>query len=102
MLGVSSSKRIPSIPDMPTIAESVPGYDYSGWQGLLVPSSTSQYIITRLHLAILKAIATQEFKEYLAREGSELVGSTPTQFAIFIQVEVKKNADLVKAAGLKP
>lgn len=102
MLGVSSAKRIPSLPDMPAIAETVPGYEYSGWQSVLVPAGTPANVINTLHAAIMKGINTSEFKEYLAREGSELVGSTPEQFGQFLRIEVKKNADLVKAAGLKP
>lgn len=102
MLGVSSAKRLAALPQMPTIAETVRGYDYSGWQGVLVPTGTSSDMIGRLHSAILKATAAPDFRDYLYREGSEYVGSTPEQFATFLRSEVKKNADLVKSAGIKP
>ncbi len=86
---------------MPTIAETLPGYEFGGWQGILVPAGTPQAVIARLHAAILKAINTQEFKDYLAREGSVLVGSTPDEFAAFIRAEVVKNAELIKISGAK-
>ena len=102
LLGVSSSARISPLPGLPTIAETVPGYEFGGWQGLLVPASSAPDIINRLHAALLKAINTPEFKDYVASEGSELVGSTPAQFAQFLRSEVAKHATLVKASGAKP
>jgi tripartite-type tricarboxylate transporter receptor subunit TctC len=101
MLGVSSQKRLNNLPDMPTIAETLPGYEFGGWQGILVPAGTPQAVINRLHAAILKAINTKEFKDYLEREGSVLVGSTPDEFASFIRAEVVKNAELIKISGAK-
>jgi tripartite-type tricarboxylate transporter receptor subunit TctC len=102
MLGVSSPKRIAALPDLPTIAETVRGYEYSGWQGVLVPTGASPEVIGTLHAGIIKGTSTPEFKDYLYKEGSEYVGSTPDEFAAFIRSEVKKNADLVKSAGIKP
>jgi tripartite-type tricarboxylate transporter receptor subunit TctC len=102
LLGVSSPARIAPLPDLPTISETVPGYEFGGWQGLLVPAGTAQDIINRLHAAVLKSINTPEFKDYVASEGSELVGSTPGQFAQFIRSEVVKHASLVKASGARP
>lgn len=101
MLGVSSPKRISSLPDMPAIAETLPGYEFGGWQGLLVPAGTPQDIITRLHAATMKAINTQEFKDYLFRDGSELVGSTPAEFATFIKAKVARDASLVRESGAR-
>jgi tripartite-type tricarboxylate transporter receptor subunit TctC len=101
-LGVSSTKRLAALPDLPTIQETVPGYEFSGWQGILVPAGTPREVITRLHLAIVQAAKTKEFRDYLHREGSELVAGTPDEFADFIRKEVAKNAKLVKAAGIKP
>jgi len=102
LLGVSSAQRIASLPEVPTIAETIKGYDYGGWQGLLVPAGTPADIINRLHAAVLKVIATPEFKDYAAGEGSDIVGSAPDWFVQFLKSEVTKNAALVKAAGIKP
>ena len=102
LLGVSSAARIASLPDVPTIAETIKGYEYGGWQGLLAPAGTPVDIINRLHAGVLKVIATPEFRDYAAGEGSDIVGSTPDWFAQFLKSEVGKNATLVKAAGIKP
>ena len=101
-LAVTSSKRLPSLPQLPTIAETVPGYEFGGWQAVFVPAGTSQDVVRRLNGAIIKAINTPEFKDYLAKEGSELVGSNPEQLASFLRTEVTKNAELIRTANIKP
>jgi tripartite-type tricarboxylate transporter receptor subunit TctC len=102
MLGVTSPKRLASLPDVPAVAETVPGYEFGGWQAVFVPAGTSPDVVRRLNAGILKAINTPEFKDYLAREGSELVGSTPEHLATFLHAEVDKNAKLIRTAGIKP
>jgi tripartite-type tricarboxylate transporter receptor subunit TctC len=101
-LAVTSSKRLPSLPQLPTIAETVPGYEFGGWQAVFVPAGTSQDVVRRLNGAIIKAINTPEFKDYLAKESSELVGSNPEQLATFLRTEVTKNAELIRTANIKP
>lgn len=101
MLAVSSAKRLATLPDLPAIAETVPGYEFGGWQGILVPAGVPQEIVRRLHAAILKAINTAEFRDYLAREGSVLVGSTPEEFAKFMRAEVDKLTPIIRASGAK-
>jgi tripartite-type tricarboxylate transporter receptor subunit TctC len=101
-LAVTSAKRLPSLPQLPTIGETVPNYEFGGWQAVFAPAGTSQDIVRRLNAAILKAINTPEFKDYLTKEGSELVGSNPEQLASFVRAEVAKNAELIKSAGIKP
>jgi len=102
LLGVSSSSRIASLPGLQTIGETVAGYEFGGWQGLLVPAGTAADVINRLNAAMLKVVATPEFKDYAAGEGSEIIGSTPDWFAQFLRSEVAKHATLVKASGVKP
>jgi tripartite-type tricarboxylate transporter receptor subunit TctC len=101
-LAVTSAQRLPSLLQLPTVAETVPGYEFGGWQAVLVPAGTAQDVIRRLNAAILKAVNAPEFKDYLAREGSELVGSSPEQLATFLRAEVRKNAELIRSAGIKP
>ncbi len=101
MLAVSSPKRLATLPDVPAIAETVPGYEFGGWQGILLPAGAPQEIVRRLNAAILKAIQTQEFRDYIAREGSVLVGSTPEEFAKFMRAEVDKLTPIVRASGAK-
>lgn len=103
VIAVTSAKRVASLPDIPTVSEAgVPGFEYGGWQGILVPAGAPAEIITRLNAALLKAIHTPEFRDYLQQEGSELVGSTPDAFAAFLRDEVVKHAKIVRAAGIKP
>ena len=90
-----------SIP-VPTIAETVAGYEFGGWQGLLAPAGTAADTVNRLNAAMLKVVATPEFRDYAAGEGSEIIGSTPDWFAQFLRAEVTKHATLVKASGIKP
>jgi tripartite-type tricarboxylate transporter receptor subunit TctC len=102
LLGVSSAARIAALPEVPTIGETVKGYEYGGWQGLLVPAGTAAEIVARLHAGVLKVIATPEFRDYASGEGSDIIGSTPDWFAQFLRTEVAKNATLVKAVGVRP
>ena len=101
MLGVSSPTRLGTLPDLPAIAETVPGYSFGGWQGILLPAGAPQDIVRRLHGAILKAINTREFKDYLAKEGSVLVGGTPDDFAAFMRAEVDKLTPIIRASGAR-
>jgi tripartite-type tricarboxylate transporter receptor subunit TctC len=101
MLGVSSPKRLPNLPDLPAIAETLPGYEFGGWQGIFVPAGTPPDTVRRLNAATLKAANTPEFKDYLSREGSVLVGSTPEEFAKFLRAEIEKLVPLIKASGAK-
>ena len=101
MLGVSSPKRLATLPEVPAIAETVPGFEFGGWQGILVPAGTPQDIVRRLNAAVVKAASTQEFRDYLAKEGSVLIGSTPDEFATFLRAEVTKLTPIIRASGAK-
>ena len=67
-----------------------------------MPAGTAPDAINRLNAAMLKVVATPEFKDYVAGEGSEIIGSTPDWFGQFLRSEVAKHATLVKASGVKP
>ena len=101
-LGVTSAKRTNALPDVATIAESgVPGFDVSPWFGILAPAKTPAAIITRLHEDIVKALREPRLRERLARDGVDVVGSTPREFANFIRAEMGKWAQAVKDSGAK-
>ena len=101
-LAVSTARRSPAAPEVPTIAESgVPGYDYASWIGLLAPAKTPTTIVARLNAEAVKALQTSEIKAILAVEGSEPVGNSPGQFAAALKTEVARWAQVVKAAGIK-
>jgi tripartite-type tricarboxylate transporter receptor subunit TctC len=103
VLAVTSAQRLPGLPDVPTVAESgVPGFEYGGWNGILVPAGTPAEMIARLNTATVKAANTPEFKEVLEQDGSQLVAGTPEQFAAFIRSEYERHVKLIKAAGIRP
>jgi tripartite-type tricarboxylate transporter receptor subunit TctC len=101
LLGVSSPKRLANLPELPTIAETVPGYSFGGWQGILLPAGAAPSTVRALHAAILKAINSQEFRDYVAREGLVLIGNNPDEFAKFIQADVRALTPLIRASGAK-
>ncbi len=102
-LAVSSLKRSPIAPEIPTVAESgvLPGFDVSGWYGILGPASLPAPVTGRLNSEIAAILKTPEIRERLAADGSEAVGSTPDAFAAHLKTEVAKWGKVVKAAGIK-
>jgi tripartite-type tricarboxylate transporter receptor subunit TctC len=99
-LAVTSAKRSEGLPDVPTIAESLPGYDSTQWYGVLAPAGTSRGIVVRLHGEIARALRTPEVMQRLAADGAEPVGSSPEEFAAFIKSEIDKWAKVARAAGI--
>ncbi len=100
-LGHSLPKRTALLGDMPAIAETVPGFDYSGWQGFMVPKGTPKPIIDKLRAAIIKAANLPETKSLLAAQGTEVVTGTPQEFRKVVQDSMAANRLVVKAVGLK-
>ena len=101
-LAVTTGQRTPLAPDMPTLHESgVPGYDRSGWYGVLAPANVPREIITRLNTAIVKIVNTPEMKAAFMKQGLDPATSTPEEFGAFIRSEIGQNVKLVKEAGIK-
>lgn len=99
-LAVTSAKRSPAAPDVPTMAEAgVPGYEATSWFGILAPAGTPKDIVTKLNKEIARILAMPEIKEKLSAQGAEPVGNTPEQFAAHIKAEIKKWEGVVKASG---
>ncbi|MDB5811979.1 MAG: hypothetical protein JWN94_4101 [Betaproteobacteria bacterium] len=102
-LGVTSARRIPTAPDLPTIAEAgVPGYESLQWYGLLVPAATPKEIIARLNREIVAILRAPEISARLAGDGTEIVAGSPEEFGAFMRAETEKWARVVKAAGIQP
>ena len=100
-LAVSSAKRAQVAPGVPTVAESgFPGYDVSGWYGILAPAKTPADIVSRLNAEIVAILHSPASKERLATDGSEAVGNTPEQFGAHLKTEMVKWGKVVKAAGI--
>jgi tripartite-type tricarboxylate transporter receptor subunit TctC len=99
-LAVTTAKRVPAYLDLPTAAEAgVPGYEVTGWGGLIVPGATPKFILARLNTEINEALP--HVTEKLTSLGSEVAGGTPEQFAEFIRKETIKWGDVVRRAGIK-
>lgn len=100
-LGVSSAKRIVPLPDVPAIAETIPGYEARGWNGILAPAGTPKAIVDRLNKEIVQVVQSPEFLKQLAIEGAIPVGNSSAEFAVIIKADIEKWAKVVKEAGIK-
>ena len=99
-IAVTTPRRFPGLPDVPTIAESgYPGYDFSSWFGVLAPAGTPNAVIERLNREIVSALKDPQVRERL--HDFEIFGSTPAEFAAFIEVEIEKTAKVIAASGAK-
>jgi tripartite-type tricarboxylate transporter receptor subunit TctC len=101
-LGITTAKRDPSIPDIPTIAEAaLPGYESREWQGIVVPAATPAAIINRLHQELVKTLASPELRERFSSVGAYAVGSTPEEFAAHLKQEIATMGRVIKEAGIR-
>ncbi|HUQ74716.1 MAG TPA: tripartite tricarboxylate transporter substrate-binding protein [Burkholderiales bacterium] len=101
-LGVTSGKRSSLAPDMPAIAEELPGYEIIAWFGLVAPARLPAQIVQRLNEANMKALGRAEVKEKFGAIGVEVAPMEPAQFGRFIEAEVAHWAKLVKLANIQP
>jgi tripartite-type tricarboxylate transporter receptor subunit TctC len=101
-IAVGTARRSDILPDLPVIAETVPGYESSSWLGLLAPAATPRTIIDRLNAAINKGLDDATIRKRLADLGVERVGGTPEAFGIYLKAKVEETDRIAKAAGLKP
>ena len=101
-LAVTSSKRAPALPDLPTIAESgVAGFEASSWFGILAPAATPRDIVQRINAEANKALHAPDMREKLLAQGAEAVGNSPEFFADYIRTETVKWAKVVKDSGAR-
>jgi tripartite-type tricarboxylate transporter receptor subunit TctC len=100
-LAVTTAKRVPAVPDLPTIAEAgVPGFDVSSWFAFFLPAKTPPPIVAKMHADIVAALAYPPVKERLEPLGAALVGSTPEELARHIKSEMDKWGPVIKEAGI--
>lgn len=100
-LGVTSTKRISLVPEVPTIAESgYPGYEFNLWNGLLVPAKTPKETITAIRNAVIAVLNTPEVNKRMVEMSSTIIGSQPEEFGAFVKAEVDKLAKVVAKLNL--
>jgi len=100
-IAVTTSKRSGAVPDVPTVAETVPGYEAILWYAFWGPKNLPKDVVTRLNAEIAKAISTPEMKERMATEGLEPAGGPPSQFGDILKRDVPKWTKVVKDANIK-
>jgi tripartite-type tricarboxylate transporter receptor subunit TctC len=101
-IALTSAKRSPALPDVPTIAESgVPGFEASSWFGIFAPAKTPREIVERLNGEVRKALADPELQKRFADIGGEIRPYSPEEFRAFVGTELEKWAGVVKASGAK-
>jgi tripartite-type tricarboxylate transporter receptor subunit TctC len=100
-VAVSSLKRHPDYPDLPTIAETFPGYEVTSWFGLAAPAGTPQPVIDTLNAAMRKALADPDAIKQLANAGLEPAVSSPEEFGAYIKSEIEKWTKVARAANVK-
>lgn len=101
-LGISSLKRSPTLPDVPTLAESgLPNYNYIGWITVIGPANLPAAIVKKLNSAVLEVLKLKEVQDAHTAQGSETLGTTPDEAARIFEIDLAKNAKLVKQSGAK-
>jgi tripartite-type tricarboxylate transporter receptor subunit TctC len=100
-LATSTLKRIAALPDLPPVADALPGFEVLTWQGIVAPAGTPVDIINRLNSELVKALKSPEFESRLREMGLELYGTTPEQFAKLIRDDNAKWAKVIKATGAR-
>ena len=100
-VAVTSLKRSAAVPELPTIAETVPGYEANGWYGAFAPAATPKDLINRVNAEMNRIMKMPDVTQRLAGDGVEAVGTTPEQFGAYLKQEVAKWGKVVKASGAK-
>lgn len=100
-IAIGSAKRLTSLPDVPTIAETVPGYEAYSWVGMVAPAGTPPAIVARLNHELTEILKQPDVREKLLQQGAITVGDTPEMFGAYIKDEIKKWGAVVRSANIK-
>ena len=102
-LGMSGAKLSPLMPELPAIAEfGLKDFESSGWFGVFVPAGTSRGIVMQLNAETVRALKLPEVSERFAREGADLFGNSPEEFAVFVKSETARWSKAVRMSGARP
>jgi tripartite-type tricarboxylate transporter receptor subunit TctC len=100
-LALTSAKRLPSMPEVPTVGETLPGYQAEAFQGVVAPAGVPRPVIDKLGKELAEIVRTREIGERFEADGAVPVGSTPQQFAAFLKAEMQKWAKVIREAGIQ-
>jgi tripartite-type tricarboxylate transporter receptor subunit TctC len=100
-LGVTTAKPTQFAPGVPTIAETLPGFELVGWYGMVAPKGTPKEIVSRINAEVVKALRSSDVQQHLLAVGAEAVGSTPAELAGFLQKETDRWGRLLRNAGAR-
>ena len=101
-LAVTSVKRHPSMPEVATVGESLPGYHAEAFQGMMVPAGTPPAIVARLSAGVARVVQLPDVVQRFNLDGAEPVGSTPQEFAAFLKAEMQRWRKVIQDAAIKP
>jgi len=101
-IAVTGAKRAPALPEVPALAETLPGFEVTVWYGLLAPAGTAKDIVQRNFTEVTRTLQTPEVRQQLGAQGVELSGMGPERFAAFVKEEFTRWGKVVKAAGARP
>jgi tripartite-type tricarboxylate transporter receptor subunit TctC len=102
LIATSGTRRSSLFPEVPTVAETVPGYDATNWWGLIAPAGTPQQVVSKLNSELEALLRSDETKKRIESEGADIIRMTPAEFGRFIADETQKWAKVVKQAGIQP
>ncbi|MBW8906773.1 MAG: tripartite tricarboxylate transporter substrate binding protein [Betaproteobacteria bacterium] len=100
-LAVTTPQRVAAMPDVPAVAEAIPGYEVVGWYGVIGPAGMPAPLVERLHHELLRVLAQPDVHERIVNDGSEPVGNSPREFRDFMAADLAKWAKVVKESGAK-
>jgi tripartite-type tricarboxylate transporter receptor subunit TctC len=100
-LGVTSPQRSKALPEVPAIAEALPGFDIQAWYGFMAPAGTPREIVAKINADVVAIVRRPDFQERLAKDAIVPVANTPEEFAGQIKTDLERWAKIVKAAGAK-
>jgi tripartite-type tricarboxylate transporter receptor subunit TctC len=102
LLGVTTAKRVTSLPDVPTVAEAgVPGYEASSWYMVLAPAKTPTAVINQIHRETVNALKAKDMQDMLAKGGTEALGNTPAEAMTFLKIEIARWGKVIKQANIR-
>jgi tripartite-type tricarboxylate transporter receptor subunit TctC len=100
-IAITTPKRVAAMPDLPAVAEALPGFEVVGWYGVIGPKNLPQPLVERLHQELVKILNQPDVNQRILADGSEPVGSSPEEFRRFMAADLVKWADVVKKSGAK-